>query len=303
MAVPSLKGNHRFELWNQRDIPTLRFGRDTPLMVSRVTADYEIVTGDSEREGEDGRRAGKDRHSGYTMTFEMFLQTWVGNGLDYLGPFQKLWRQDSVRKRSDEYSFLKYTRADRTRWVWGRARKFTPIWDNADRGEIPVIATFDMMDDLFYDETEEMHTVGLITPSSGGFSQPLVEPITSFAVSFDQSGFHVADGEANVEPWCRTTFHGPITNPKANIVDKMEIALVPFSLGFSDQAAVVSSYPWDRYAQTNQGVQVAGLLSAATPRMTELKLPLGDSILRYEGTDPTGTSSVDLQWFNASATF
>ncbi|MEU6632815.1 hypothetical protein ABZ905_31715 [Streptomyces parvus] len=273
--------------------------------------------GDQDLPGEDGVRMGRDYQRSASVTLELGVDTvdypavrwypptmlggtgrligsWSKNpmllellknaggtreswNVDAVAMLRQVWRADSLRRNAGRVAALTYTRAGRSRRLYGRPRNFEIGSERfTAQGYTPVIAKFTAVDDRFYSATakeEELWDYYRLSLSSrpGRPSWP-PPPINEVRRTATLS----LSGDLPVHP--SITIYGPCTNPKVTIVGQWSVQLA-LTLKV-DESVVISAQPWARTvtkytASGTSAGSVADKLTRASPRLANMTLPPG----------------------------
>lgn len=275
-------------------------GTTTVMIEDVIFESPDIVSVDRQLPRSDGTRFGRDYRGGRTITFTMHVfGDAVPRGHDILGELGAAWSGDARRRIPGAVQTLRIKSGGRTRRVYGRSRRFAPISTRvAAGGWAPVTADFRTVDQYFYDDTESVNTVAIVPPSGGGLIAPLVAPLSTVAVSYAPGEITVG---GTVGAWPVYVIHGPISLPTVDVIGEYRVTLGTI-IGH-DQFVVVDTRPWSRGVRLNGFANIAGQLTPATPRLSEMRLSPGPHEIILSGLDETGTSSLVVAWRNTYATF
>ncbi|MYW67130.1 hypothetical protein GTY65_24125 [Streptomyces sp. SID8379] len=273
---------------------------------------YEITyadpdVGDAAMPREDNTRFGEDYRGQATLTFEVGVDTVDaastqrgrhGANLDAVSVMMQAWDGEAVRKRVATPAVLRTTQGGRARRFYGRPRKAAPAGSKLTwHGYTPVVATFVCVDRTAYDDTEKSIRVDLVPPPHRGLVGPLKEPLSMTGEGSSlKPGAVVIGGQRPTWPVIR--IYGPISSPACEVAGSWKVELSGLSLA-AGQYVTIDPRPWARTVVRNSGASVAGQLTRASPRLRDLRLPIGrhDFILR--GTDPTGNAYMTVAWRDA----
>ncbi|MGW2496271.1 hypothetical protein ACWCV2_17435 [Streptomyces pseudogriseolus] len=274
---------------------------------------YEITyadtdAGDTPMPQEDGVRLGQDYRGQATITFEVGVDTVDdaatahgrhGANLDAVSTMLQAWDAEALRRRFATPAVLSTTQGGRSRRFFGRPRKPAPAGSKLTRqGYTPVVCTFVCVDSTAYDDVEQSIRVSLVPPSHYGLVGPLTTPLTMTRESEGKvAGDFIVGGTKPA--WPVITFYGPIANPVCELVGRWKVGL-NLTLGVGERV-VVDPRPWVRTVMRNGNASVAGLLTRGTPRLKDLRLPLGRQDFVLRGTDATGTAYMTVAWRDAYA--
>jgi hypothetical protein len=268
----------------------------------------DMDAGDVSLPREDGIRLGEDYRGPATITFELGVDsvdaaaTRVGRHGANLGAVSKLaqaWDGEAVRRRFGTPAVLRTVQGGRARRFYGRPRKFAPAASKLTRqGYTPVVATFVCVDDTAYDDVEQTLRVDHVPAPHRGLVGPLTTPLTMTG-----EGSSRVPGEAVIRgtkaAWPVITFYGPISGPTCDLVGGWKLGL-DLTLAAGERVTV-DPRPWARTVLRNDTANVAGSLTRSSPRLVDLRLPVGrrDFILR--GRDTTNVGYMTIAWRDAYA--
>lgn len=274
---------------------------------------YEITygdtdTGDTPMPREDGVRLGQDFRSQATITFEVGVDT-VDDAADAhgrhganLGAVSKMlqaWDAEAVRRRFATPAVLRTTQGGRARLFYGRPRKCAPAGSRLTRqGYTPVVATFACLDDTAYDDVEQRLRVDLVPPPHYGLVGPLTTPLTMTGESGSRPTSDVTIGGTK-PAWPVITIYGPISQPVCEVVGRWKASL-NLTLGAGERV-VIDPRPWVRTVLRNGSASVAGSLYRGSPRLADMRIPIGRQDFVLRGTDETGTAYMTVAWRDAYA--
>jgi hypothetical protein len=309
--MPSLLREHQHELCDVDGTNGIVFGTDETgyLTLTRpviTSGDYRV--GDVERPQEDGVAFGRDYIGPKTYTFEMGVLTDRANGLAYpaaqggahranldaLNELEGRWRARKWRNSASFIAMLRSCEGGRTVRCYGRPRR----WDEAagaltQQGFTPVVAEFALVDHHWYDDIEQIAQIRGVIAKSGGVIAPIVAPITTTLAS--SPGSTVLNVEGPIPTWAVIEFNGPVSDPSITIDDDLTIGITG-SIA-TGQKITIDPRPWSRSVLRDPGaVGVAGMVSAASPIMRNMRLQAGRHTATYNGRDQTGTSYARIRW-------
>jgi hypothetical protein len=270
------------------DLPT--FNRTTP-----DVGDVDIRVADVDRPRMDGRAFGVDFRSGRTVSFDLGVR--ARTELDARSEAARLaaaWRADAVRLTPGGVAELRARYAGRERVLFGRPRRFAPIYSDVRvNGLVTVTADFACIDDLFYAPEDDTVQFGIVPPLGGGLVTPLAAPLST-TMSSDRSQAVYIDSEMPV--WPVVEIFGPIANPVLKVVGT-DGSSFTFDVRVSllyDETVTIDTRPWARSALRNGTANVAG--SVRGTRLSKASLAPGIYEVGLKGNDPTGTARVRLSW-------
>lgn len=271
------------------DLDGFVFGANTDVMVDDIEiGSSEVVTNDVALPRQDGVRFGRDFRAGRVITFEFIILSGTGvTALDQLAELETAWLADHVRSTPGAVSILSLTRSGRTRRVYGRPRRFAVAPERARHGWVSVTADFQCVDHYFYGDAELTTTVGMASPSVGGLIGPLIGPIDAESAGEGVQDLFVG---GTLPGWPVIRIRGPIIDPTVEVVGQWTASL-KLSLA-SDQWVVIDPTPWNRAVRHSNGGNLAGAFTAASQRLSQMRIPPGRQQILLRGIDPTGTASV-----------
>ena len=266
----------------------------------------DVLAGEAPMPLDDGSRLGQDWQTGATVTLEIGVDavddapdrlSRHGAVIDKLSLLRQAWRGDAVRSRFATPAVLRTLQGGRARRMYGRPRKFAPAASGLTRqGYTPVVAEFAMVDDLFYDDNQGVATVGIVPPPHRGIVGPLAAPLSMVGEGATKVPGEIVVG-GSAAAWPIITFYGPITNPVCDLVGGWKTGL-DLSLKENDRVTI-DTRPWARTVLKNGTANVAGLLTRSTPKLKNLRLPLGRQDLILRGGDSTGMARMVVSWRDA----
>lgn len=245
------------------------------------------------------RMFGRDVLHGPTWSFSAFTDgSDEITALGILAAATTAWRAAAVRNTPGAFQTLRYALAGRTRRVYGRSKRFSAPPNNLILGGmVPVVATFDCVDALHYDDGETLISLTANASSgTGGLLPPLAEPLTTEMDVGPRQGSQVIGGDASTP--AIITFFGPSVNPWVT-VNGWKIQLL-LNIG-ADQLVTIDTRPWVNTVLISGGGQNgsrAGTLSR-TSLLSKARLIPGPAFFAYGAIDGTGTSRVEVKWHTA----
>ncbi|MFE3644872.1 hypothetical protein ACFXOM_28500 [Streptomyces sp. NPDC059169] len=265
-------------------------------------------TGDTPLPREDGIRLGQDFRTQATVTFEVGVDTVDGASnrlgrhemnLGAVSAMAQVWDAEAVRSRFATPAVLRTVQGGRIRRFYGRPRKFAPAASRLTRqGYTPVVATFVCVDNTAYDDVEQSVNIGIVPAPHRGLVGPLTTPL-----SMTGEGSSRVPGEVHIggtKPcWPVITIYGPISQPACEVVDRWKVSL-NLTLGEGERVTI-DPRPWARTVLRNGSANVAGSLYRSSPRLTDVRLPVGRQDFVLRGSDATGMSYMVVAWRDAYA--
>lgn len=285
---------------NQYELGDLVFGDFTSLQVDDFeVGDADLRTGDVESPGEDGQQFGLDYAGGRVLTWEIFTDTHsAADSRQAWADMQKVWDARSVRTTPRQVMSLRMRLPGHdTVRVYGRPRRLSAAaLRQRQDGVTDHVATFATADHRFYGDTEHALVLDLISSGGGGITWPVTWPIT-WAPGAERQDVVRNLGELTTWPLIR--IDGPVAQPEVAYVGTNTSVRLDLSLA-SDEHVVIDTRPWVRTVRRQDGASLAGRMRGS--RMANLALPVGQTTIRFTGTDQTGQASCQITYRNAYAT-
>jgi hypothetical protein len=252
---------------------------------------------DDSMPGEDGTIFGIDYREGQTISFKLYLWRKGQPALDDLAKIRNAWRGDSVRKRPGAVTTLRMNKQNRTRLVYGRPRRFSPTFGAIERGWAPIDCDFKCVDEAFYDDVQNYHTMGMGAPPTAGLVAPFTIPLVVFQYETAAGSFRI---NGDMETWPTFTIKGPCVNPTVEILNhfkfSMNVAL------YHTDVLTIDPRPWRRTTLLNGELNRSGRFTAESVSLPDMKLPPGQHSMRYKAFDESLASTVTIGWRNAYST-
>lgn len=293
---------------HQFEVDGVVFGLDAPMHVTEDGFGPGAAAATLQRvkmASGDGQRFGKDTLGGATWQFKMFTnaegESWGEAEQAAWAAVEDLaavWPRDELRENSGAVTTLRYRIANRVRRIYGRPNRFTPTPNNFSlTGRIDVVADFDTVDHLIYDDVLQSESVSIGPPldPEAGLLVPFVGPFVSNPGNAPRQGKITVGGREPTPIWVEIA--GPVLNPRVQVGGKL-IEIVDTVAG--DDPVTVDARPWARSVTKRSGGGVK--INARVTKVSQLYLPPGEHELIYTGTDNSGTSSVTVFWHNAFKT-
>lgn len=235
---------------------------------------------------------GRDRLS--PPTWQWTLQS----NLDNIGEataaaeeFESAWRGESARNSPSKVLELRYRLAGRDRLVYGRPRRFShDLTPMAWQGLLNVVCDFALVDTLKYEDLVRTVDLSIVPGTSHGLSSPLTGPLTTTQTG-ERAGTVNEVGGTQPAP-LTILITGPVTNPWVQ-GDGWRLDLKT-TLAY-DQSVLIDTRPFAQTVLRNDGVSLAGSLSRGS-LLSKARLKPGSTLLRFGGTDATGTASCSIKW-------
>ena len=258
------------------------------------------------RPRQDGVGFGQDFRRGKTVTFQLIFKgagstnaATRAHASQLIADAERAWlAEDEAGERlaPGQLATLttRYGGVERT--IYGRPRKFTPIYATLASGQARAVATFDCASDTWFGDEESLR-VDMVPPTStGGVALPvaLPHPIASGEV--------VAGAVVNAgtrPSWLAVDVHGPITNPVVTLVGRWQLRLSGTIA--AGRHVTVDPRPGFRSIVNDQGASWANAYSRSYASPSDMRMPVGASELTLGGVDVTGSSYVIARWAPAYA--
>jgi hypothetical protein len=256
----------------------------------------DISASDSPTPRGDGMSFGRDYRGSRTLSCDLTVQ---GNGygvLDRLATLEAEWQ--SNRDIPDAVSILRYRRGGQTKRVYGRGRRFQADSTLDWAGRVDVTCDFVTTDHLFYDDEERAENVPFIPNATGGLIGGQVGGWEASDAG-DSSGLITVGG--TVPAWLVWRINGPLTGAEIEVVGRWKAKLAT-TIAY-DQFVLVDPTPWNRSVRRGDGANYAGMFTADSVRLSEMRVPPGQNQVLLRGIDPTATASMQLFWRNASSSY
>jgi len=282
----------------QYAIDELVFGYRTTWPVYAFDLDYpEVSSQDTPVPREDGISMGIDRLGGMTISVEFEVEADTeAQALDALAEIRRAWYGNDKRLVPQAYQVLSYRTggAGEQRRVYGRGRALAPAsMQNVHVGLIPCTAQFQCRDPYTYSDVEYNDTTTLVPPATGGLVFPATLPfLFTGGGGMGSRGFEVRGEDP---AWLATRINGPITDPVIEVVGQFSYKLLT-TIPAGD-AVLVDPQPWQRTVRrASDGANMSGTLSGSSAWLADMRVQPGWHDIVLRGTDPTGTSSVEVYW-------
>lgn len=262
----------------------------------------DLIVNDVPRPGADGIRIGRETRQGRVLTFEIGI---MGDGVgtpnlpemyDRLAALEAAWMNDVRRDFPSLCEPLSYCRGGQMRRVYGRPRRFAPIFPDTGAHWIDVTCDYQTIDHYSYSEFAFFTQVGSVGAAKAGLRFPIRFPLSFTAINNDRNPNPIVVG-GNAPCWPRVFFYGPSVNPRVEFVGAYRVEL-NVQLMY-DEWAVVDPTPWGQIVRKSDASNLAGYLSWETMPLSKQRLPPGTWKIDYTATDPTGTSFAYIEWRTA----
>ncbi|GAA4928730.1 hypothetical protein GCM10023224_05010 [Streptomonospora halophila] len=279
---------------------SLLFGDLTTLQVDNFEiGDADQRDGDTVNPGEGGIQFGRDFRDSRTLTWEIFTDTAdAAASRAALAELRAAWDAPLVRLTSRAVVPLRMRQAGTsTVVVYGRPRRLTDAGMRLrPDGVTDHVATFVTSDRLYYSDTEYALHLNLITEGGSGITWPVTWPITWGAGAARQD---VARNLGEAATWPVLRIDGPVSQPALAYVGTDAAVRLDTTLAAGEYVEI-DTRPWARTCLRGDGASLDGKLRGS--RMAELALPVGQTTIRFTGTDLTGQASATVRYRHAHTT-
>lgn len=282
---------------SQVELDGLVMGPGTDYIISdlRLGGRGEIRDNDAPMPREDGIRFGRDHVGGATIEFEISVNTYDRTAASAAwAALASRIDARAVRTTPGAVSSLSVRIGDgETYRVFGRPRRFDPVATAlADAGRVDLVGDFQCVDSYVYSDVEYQTMLGIVPESTGGLIGPLIGPLVAAA---DVEGDLSVTIEGTEPAWLVVRINGPIAYPTVEVADQWSVTL-NIELA-SDQSVTLDPTPWNRSVRRDSdGANLAGTFTAASQRLSGMRILPGRRRVILRGTDPTGTASMTLFW-------
>lgn len=239
---------------------------------------------------------GIDRHTPPVWTWNMWTDAYTpGDALGLVDLLGQVWEADATRGAAGRVMALRYTVAGRTRRVYGRPRRFTPVPALIQHGRMAIVADFQLAEKASYDELEESVTVQVAaaTVTGRGFKFPVKFPLFTATTPAPRTGQAVVRGTAPT--WLAVAVTGPVSNPWVQIGDQRYALTGAIPTG---ETITLSGRSWDQGVLSSTGVYKPQMLDPRS-RLSQLRFNPGLYSVSFGGFDSTGTARATVRWRNA----
>lgn len=246
---------------------------------------------DSSAVRRDGRRFGQDFLSGSSITFGIEANgSNESEAREFAAQFRSAWRAPAIRLVPGAVATLT---AHTGRQAFGRPQG-APVDDaRAHHGRGSYAPEFLCVDDLWYDP-EQVESVNLVTPDTGGLVAPVSAPVSTVGVT-DRSRVFEVGGEESTWPVIR--INGPIVNPVVSVVGLFRFGFVT-TLAY-DEYIVIDTRTWSTSILRNGSSGIA--TDAQSNLIRSARLAPGRYELVLRGSTPVGIPTATIAWRNAYA--
>lgn len=242
---------------------------------------------------------GRDYLRGPTWTLEAHTNGYdINDAMNAVDQLAAVWRAEDRKAMAGTFHILRYRIGSQTRRTYGRGRRF---WHGVDHksysGTAPINMTFKLMENLYFDDEQQMVHMPIVPISTGGLTAPLTAPLTAVGTGGVYAGTIPEVGGTAAAP-----FHLYIKGPVSRPYVETDYFRVQLNMDLAhDQEVHVSTYAGRFLVEDNFGSNFAGKLSPTT-RLNDARLKPGPASLRFGGTDITGTAWARIVWRSAYGT-
>ncbi|GAA1454118.1 hypothetical protein [Nocardiopsis tropica] len=283
---------------NQYEIGGVVFGDHTPIQSDDIRiGDADTRTGDRENPGSDGGQMGRDFRDGRTLGLDLWSN--VHSAAEIRPAWSALnaaWSADVARLTPRAVVPFRFRlEGSEAVVVYGRPRRWSPASQRQrGTGMTEVVADFHTVDRLFYSDVERQVTLTLVTSGGGGITWPVTWPITWAPGGARQDGL-VNSGDKPT--WPVITINGPVAQPEVELVGTGRSLRLDMTIP-ANRTITIDTRPWARTIRRDDGASFRHTAKGAA--LADFQLPVGQTVLRYSGTDMSGTSSCTVTWRDAT---
>lgn len=262
----------------------------------------DIETGDVTLPGRDGVVFGRDTHGARTLVWELFTaRSWDATAARALwAELARAWGNPARAQPRAVIPLRMRLPGGETVVAYGRPRRFAADPEMARQGHVEAQAEFVAADSGFYADgdggAERSITLTLVAAAGSGIVWPVTWPIVWGAQGERQDA---VTNFGDAATWPVITFHGPVAQPSVEIVATGARFRLDATLAH-DQSVAVDTRPWARTVTRSDGASLAGALRGSP--LSEFRLPIGQTVLAYRGTDLSGQSRCVISWRDAYTT-
>lgn len=282
----------------QFELGGVPFGKPHPIRVESFEMDSaQTRNQDALSDVADYRRFGRDQKTPGTWSWNLRTKaSGPAEALALLEQLEAVWDNQSSRLGQGNVVPLKYRLGGRTRMIYGRPRRFTPVISTPLRvGHIPIVADFDRVDLLSYDEQYEATNLTLGAPLTGGFVSPFVFPLSTVPNPQPADDTLYVRGSAATPAIVK--FTGALVRPRVVIPSLGWEAGLDYTMAF-DETITIDPRSWVQRAHHPDGSPVAAL--SARTRLRDMLLPPGTYAARFLCDSSFGAVSAQVSWQPAS---
>lgn len=269
--------------------------------LSQASGTTGVLTSDASYPNEDGTKFGQDFYTGMVLTFSIDIWERGQVSYDTIGPLKSAWRTKKHRETANELTTLRICRGGRTRRVYGRPRKFKETYGHVEQGYVPIDCQFQAADECFYDDAQNIKTIGLVNQPNNGMSYPTTYPKRYHTTGVAATTVQI-DGHYPTFPQFK--INGPINYPTISLANGWTIKINAIMHQYD--YIIIDPRPWERkatfYAPNGIVINAAGYFTQSSPTMREMALEPGTHTINFGGVDPTLSGYLEIGWRNAWAT-
>lgn len=316
--------DYQFELLEsaEEDAEGLHMGRHTPVNVRTFdVGSPETRDADAERPMADGIAFGRDFRSGRLISLELNALSYtpalarapygdsagaepVVEALNWADQVESAWAADRIRLVPGAVQVLRWRVGNRVRRVYGRTRRCSPTTGNVHTGNVPMVADFQTIDDLYYSDQRKVTTVDIVPAANAWTVWPLEWPVYWYRANESANAGTITVGGTRAT-WPVFTIYGPnsgtLASPSIVIGGYGELKLNT-TLAY-DQVIYLDTRPWNRGIRRNDGANLAGALDTRSTPLSMLRIPPGTYEFALKGTDASGTSQLVVEHRDAFSSF
>lgn len=260
----------------------------------------------------DARVFGRDRVTPPVWPFTLSIkETDEAAALEVLEPLAAAWDATELRETPQATSTLRYRIGGRSRVVFGRPRRFTPVVSNLIFGRVPVAADFALAHLGSFDDellSSPPLKLGASELGGSGITFPITFPVLWGGVVASPRHTTIDVGGRRATPLQVAITGGmELTHDPYVIVTPLRIdgtasgpgRLVQF-VGTVAPGETVTAYaqPWDARLSRADG-SAAALTLAPGSSLSDLIVPPGRYQVSFGGVDGSGTASCVFAWRGA----
>lgn len=267
------------------------------IVESTVIDPGSLTTQDATVVGQDGRLFGEDYLPGATVTFTGTVVA-IDDPQGALNLYSQLdaaWNNPDIRMVPGRMSELRllYPGTDVPMMAYGRGRQITPTLGAVRQGTVPYVAAFDMTNNTFYGFDEQSLEMSLLPDLSGGLIPPITLPIVLAPNQKIDTTVH----NSSAETFPLIDLIGPVANPAIEYPYRSIKATLQVTIP-AGIVVTLDTRPWAASITDQNGGSYAGRLKGA--RLADLRLPTGDTLVRFTGQDLTGNARCLFRWRSAA---
>lgn len=291
-------GNYEFMVVDPLG-PVVPFGGLQVITGKFNPGSFEVADQDSAAALGDFRMFGSDKHTPPMWNWSLFTNLETPEAAtEWADALAQIWKAKRHRQGPEGVLPLRYRMNNRVRRVYGRPRRFTPVYDSVQKGKIKIECDFALAEDIYYDDDEHTvtATLGQALGMSAGIVLPQPVPWRFNTPAPPKTEQAIIGGTSPT--WVDIDFYGPSANAWVKIGDLTWGLDGEIPIG---QRVTVSGKPWSMGVRRDDGTPVPGMLDPRA-RLSALQLDPGVYSVQFGGWDNTGSSRVVIRWRNANQT-